>query len=107
MLHSTNALYSVKLETATEPKIDFVYDEKTDSVKLPVDLSSIKVNMIEERRFNIYAHDVTGMLTVLDYSFTEGTGPDMYFCVKLGTDYKDGKYEGLEIKPLELKIKVP
>ncbi|MBP0975020.1 MAG: dockerin type I repeat-containing protein, partial [Oscillospiraceae bacterium] len=41
------------------------------------------------------------------YSFAEGTGPDMYFCVKLGTDYKDGKYEGLEIKPLELKIKVP
>ena len=40
-----------------------------------VDLSKIQVNMIEERRFNINVHNVTGMLKVLDFGYVQGTGP--------------------------------
>ena len=35
-------------------------------MQLPVDLSGIKIKLVEERRFNINEYDVTGMLKVLD-----------------------------------------
>ncbi|MBQ5338842.1 MAG: pilus assembly protein N-terminal domain-containing protein, partial [Oscillospiraceae bacterium] len=102
----TNALWNAYLETATEPKAVIQMSEDGSTVK-SVDLSKIQVNMIEERRFNINVHNVTGMLKVLDYGYVQGTGPATHFFVTLGTDYKDGKFEGSEIKPLTLEFKLP
>lgn len=102
----TNGLWNAYLETATEPKAVIQMSEDGSTVK-SVDLSKIQVNMIEERRFNINVHNVTGMLKVLDYGYVQGTGPATHFFVTLGTDYKDGKFERSEIKPLTLEFKLP
>lgn len=102
----TNALWNAYLETATEPKAVIQMSEDGSTVK-SVDLSKIQINMIEERRFNINVHNVTGMLKVLDFGYVQGTGPATHFFVTLGTDYKDGKFERSEIKPLTLEFKLP
>ena len=102
----TNALWSVKLETATEPKIGMQLSEDGKTVK-SLDLTEIYVQMTEQRRFNIYGHNVSYQLKVLDYGYTQETDNTAQFYVKLGTDYKDGQYEGMEIQPLTLKFKLP
>ncbi len=102
----TNALLSVKLETATEPKIGMQLSEDGKTVK-SLDLTEIYVQMTEQRRFNIYGHNVSYQLKVLDYGYTQETDNTAQFYVKLGTNYKDGQYEGMEIQPLTLKFKLP
>ncbi len=92
----TNALWSVHLELVTMPEIAF-------PVELPVDLSSIRVNLIEERRFNIYSHNVSGMLQVVGYGYTDDTQTEFY--IDLTTDYKvNDQYEGM-LEPLRLTFR--
>lgn len=90
----TNALFDVRLEVETTPKLDY-------PITYPVDLSDIKVNLIVEHRFDIYAYDVSGMLHVVDYGFTDGTEDEQCFYVDLGTDYTYEKWEQ-EIEPVRV-----
>ena len=85
------------LEFATEPNYD--YPEK-----LPLDLSDLKVNLIEERRFNIWAHDVSGMLNVNKMENIELDDGTPALRVLLTTDYELAEW-GQPVEPLELIIK--
>lgn len=89
----TNALWSVHLELVTAPEIAF-------PVELPVDLSGIKVNLIEERRFNINAYDVSGMLQVVGYGYTDDSHDTFY--IDLTTDYKVNDQRDGMLEPLRL-----
>ena len=91
----TNALWDVHLELVTQPKI------KTP-VELPIDLSGIKVNLIEQRSFNIYAHDVSGMLYVQEIGVLDGSDTNIYY-IDLNTDYSIDEWSN-GIQPLRLLI---
>ena len=89
----TNALWSVHLELVTQPEIAF-------PVELPVDLTGIKVNLIEERRFNINSYDVSGMLQVIGYGYTDDSHETFY--IDLTTDYTvNDQLDGM-LEPLRL-----
>ena len=92
----TNALTDLYLETQEVKAIDFPI---TDTV----DLSDLKVNLIVKHCFDIDAYDVTGMLNVQDYGYSD---KDTFYVV-IGTDYEyyDGGYKR-DIQTVKLEFKV-
>ena len=47
------------------------------------------------------------MLKVLGYGVDEDTDSGRYFYIEIGTDYRNGVMERIQIKPLKLKVKMP
>lgn len=93
MYRGTEVIIDMHLETSTtEAVADFPVKE--------VDLSDIKVNIIEELRFARWVFDVSGRLKVADYGYID----EDTFYVDLATDYAVVDYWD-KLDPVRITIK--